>query len=218
MKQRRWHPKLLRTLFCARISCRRLFARGGAAGRLSIGSAKRIVVGAGGTQFDGWTSMEQQELDLRREDGWAEHFKQDSLEAVLAEHVWEHLTPAEAAVAARHCFRFLKPGGYVRAAVPDGCHPDQRYVEAVRPGGTGSGADDHKVLYTYRSFREVFLSVGFEVSLLEYFDEGGKFHYREWSVGEGFIERSKRFDPRNADGRLAYTSIILDARKPTRLR
>jgi len=35
----------------------------------------------------------------------------------------------------------------------------------------------------------------------------------EWSPSDGFIERSRRFDPRNRDIPLSYTSVILDAVK-----
>jgi predicted SAM-dependent methyltransferase len=50
--------------------------------------------------------------------------------------------------------------------------------------------------------------------LLEYFDERGTFHYHDWSPADGMIRRSARFDSRNVGGHLAYTSIILDAKKP----
>jgi predicted SAM-dependent methyltransferase len=177
-------------------------------------SNKRIVVGAGGTRFEGWIPTEQDVLNLLLESDWLRYFKRDSLDAILAEHVWEHLASEESVIAATNCFAFLKPGGYLRVAVPDGFHPDADYVESVRPGGSGAGADDHKVLYTYDRFRDLFYSIGFDVVLLEYFDERGEFHYQEWSSADGFVERSRRFDSRNADGRLSYTSIILDARKP----
>jgi predicted SAM-dependent methyltransferase len=98
-------------------------------------------------------------------------------------------------------------------AVPDGFHPDPAYIASVRPGGTGGGADDHQLLYDYRSFGRVFEDVGFRVDLLEYFDETGTFHAKAWDETRGVIARSARNDERNADGKLVYTSIILDAVK-----
>jgi predicted SAM-dependent methyltransferase len=98
-------------------------------------------------------------------------------------------------------------------AVPDGLHPNPNLIEAVRVDGSGSAAQEHKVLYTYRTLKEVFEAVGFKVELYEYFDEQGRFHYREWDPQEGTIRRSKRFDRRNKDGVLRYTSIVLDAKK-----
>ncbi|HEX4070229.1 MAG TPA: hypothetical protein VHX68_03640, partial [Planctomycetaceae bacterium] len=100
-----------------------------------------------------------------------------------------------------------------RVAVPDGYHPDPTYIEWVRVGGSGAGADDHKVLYNCDSFRRLFESAGFDVQLLEHFDAAGAFHGVDWDPAAGTIHRSRRFDERNRDGRLNYTSIILDARK-----
>ena len=77
----------------------------------------------------------------------------------------------------------------------------------------GPDAADHKVLYTYRTLREIFESAGFRVDLLEYFDENGEFHHKDWDPNDGMIRRSKRFDHRNRDNQLNYTSIVLDAKK-----
>jgi predicted SAM-dependent methyltransferase len=209
-----WLPDLIRDpLVSLRNKCRRLWKQHALA-RLSRQPVKRIIIGAGGTSFEGWTSTEQDVLNLLLESDWIRYFRQNSLDAILAEHVWEHLTPEESLIAAKQCFRFLKPGGYVRAAVPDGYSPDPIYLDAVRPGGSGVGAEDHKVLYTYDTFRAVFTSAGFHVSLLEYFDENRNFHFNEWSPSDGYIERSKRFYRQNTDRTPFFTSIILDAKKP----
>lgn len=116
--------------------------------------------------------------------------------------------------AARLCFKYLKPGGYLRVAVPDGYHTDPNYIAHVQPGGIGPGADDHKVLYTYKTFSETFASAGFHIELLEYFDEHGSFQANPWKTEDGTIYRSMKLDPRNQDRKPNYTSLILDARKP----
>lgn len=175
---------------------------------------RRIVIGSGGIESEGWVSTDQDILNLLHESAWASLLQTESLDAILAEHVWEHLSPDEAIAAGKTCFRYLKPGGRLRVAVPDGLHPDPVYVERVRPGGSGPGADDHKVLYTYAAFRDLFEEIGFDVVLYEYFDESGRFHFRDWDAADGLIRRSKRYDPRNSGDRLAYTSIVLDAVKP----
>lgn len=173
----------------------------------------RIVIGASGISEPGWIPTEVEYLDLLKPRDWSRHFSPGSIDAIVAEHVWEHLTREEGILAAELCFQYLKKGGHLRAAVPDGLHPDPEYLQYVKPGGVGAGADDHKILYTYRAFREIFKLAGFSVDLLEYFDEGGEFHYKEWEPFDGMIHRSKRFDQRNAGGTLSYTSVILDARK-----
>jgi predicted SAM-dependent methyltransferase len=136
-----------------------------------------------------------------------------SIDALLAEHVWEHLTPEEGILAGKVCFRYLKPGGYLRIAVPDGLFPDAEYIEFVKPGGVGPSAYTHKVLYTYITLQEVFRRAGFKVDLLEFFDEKGEFHYKQWDPDDGMIVRSMRFYDKRSFGTLKYRSLILDARK-----
>lgn len=174
----------------------------------------RLVVGSGGKPVTGWIPSERENIDLLRSETWAKYFRPDTLDAILAEHVWEHLEPDDALTAAKNCFRFLRPGGYLRAAVPDGYHPDAAYIDSVRPGGNGPGSDDHRVLYNFASFRHVFAAVGFEVVLYEYFDKDGEFHFLDWNPVEGRISRSSRLDPRNRKIALSYTSVVLDAVKP----
>ncbi len=182
--------------------------------RLARSSNRRLIIGASSRSWPGWIATDQQELDLLRPRDWESQFPPASLDALLAEHVWEHLSLDQGLAAARLAFRFLQPGGHLRVAVPDGCHPSHDYREWVRPGGTGPGAADHKVLYTSATLAELFARAGFAVRLLEYFDEQGQFHAREWDPEQGMIVRSQRFDPRNAGGELRYTSLILDAIKP----
>ncbi|MGF1493828.1 MAG: class I SAM-dependent methyltransferase, partial [Microcoleaceae cyanobacterium] len=177
----------------------------------------RVIIGAGQTQQPGWIASDIQLLDVLRAEDWSRYFKPGSLDAILAEHIWEHLSLEAGILAARHCYEFLKVGGYVRVAVPDGYHPRPDYIQQVKPGGTGLGAEDHQVLYTYESLQKGFEQAGFKVELLEYFDKTGQFHCKDWHPETGLISRSKRFDPRNQTGAstlaLNYTSIILDAHK-----
>jgi predicted SAM-dependent methyltransferase len=175
--------------------------------------AIRLVIGASGFTQPGWTATDIEYLNLLNPSDWEAVFRPGSIDIILAEHVWEHLTPEEGLDAARQCHAYLRPGGYLRVAVPDGCFPDEEYRRHVRPGGTGAGADTHRVLYTHRTFSEVFRKAGFRVELLEYYDSNGKFHFVEWDPQGGLIHRSRRFDKRNKQGPLKYTSIILDAHK-----
>jgi predicted SAM-dependent methyltransferase len=181
--------------------------------KLARQTQKRIVVGASGRFDPGWLPTNKGFLNLLKPEDWAHLFSPASLDSILAEHVWEHLTEQEAPIAASICFKYLKPGGYLRIAVPDGLHPNPEYIEWVRVGGIGTVNRDHKVLYTYHSLRALFEGVGFNVVLYEYFDETGIFHYEEWDPRDGKIRRSKRFDRRNQFGKLNYTSIVLDAKK-----
>ena len=58
------------------------------------------------------------------------------------------------------------------------------------------------------------MKAGFEVDLLEYCDEEGRFHYNQWDAMGGPIYRSLLMDHRNRDGRIGFVSLIVDARKP----
>ena len=100
----------------------------------------------------------------------------------------------------------------MRLAVPDGFCRDEKYLFDIKPGGPGSGFS-HKVIYNHLNLSDVFHKAGFSVNLLEYYDEKGEFHFIDWSPDAGKIRRSKRFDERNKDGVLMYTSLILDAYK-----
>ena len=173
----------------------------------------QVVVGASGVFEENWIPTDIHTLNLLKPDSWKLFFRENSIRAILAEHVWEHLTPEQGYIAAKTCYRYLMKGGYVRVAVPDGYHSKAEYINYVKPGGTGAGADDHKILYNYRTLSKVFEDAGFRVKMLEHFDENGKFHFIEWDKKDGMIHRSVRFDERNANNELNYTSIILDAIK-----
>jgi predicted SAM-dependent methyltransferase len=173
----------------------------------------RLVIGASGIYNAGWIPSDISYLNLLQEEHWKAYFDEASIDAMFAEHVWEHLTIDEGIAAAQLCFRYVKPGGYLRVAVPDGFHPDANYIDYVRPGGNGAGADDHKVLYNHHTFAQIFERAGFQVSLLEYFNSKGEFNYVDWSPEAGKVNRSRRFDERNMNGTLNYTSIILDAHR-----
>lgn len=181
---------------------------------LASQSEKKIIIGSGETSYRGWLPTNKEILDLLVESEWLACLKPDSLDAILAEHVWEHLTLEQAAAASARCFRYLKPGGHMRIAVPDGFHPDPDYIAQVKPGGCGAGADDHKVLYDYRTLSSLLEQAGYKVRLLEWFDEQGIFHHEDWNGADGFIMRSTRFDQRNRQNPTTYTSLIIDAVKP----
>lgn len=173
----------------------------------------RLVIGASGICDVGWIETDIEYLNLLNPQHWKTYFQKNSIDAILAEHVWEHLTIDEGLTAAQQCFEYLQSGGYLRVAVPDGFHPNKEYINHVKPGGTGPGADEHKVLYNYITFAEIFEKAHFRVRLLEYFDSEGQFYYTDWNPEEGKIRRSRRFDKRNKEGVPKYTSIILDAYK-----
>jgi len=176
--------------------------------------ALNVILGAGSTKSKNWLPTDYPVVDVVSRETLAHYFKPLSVDAFLAEHVWEHLSEQDAFIALVNCFNLLKPGGYFRIAVPDGFHSDLKYIDDVKPGGKGAGSDDHKVLYNYKTLSECLSKAGFKIKLLEWFDEDGEFHFENWSESDGLITRSTRFDQRNKFNPTQYTSLIIDAIKP----
>jgi len=174
----------------------------------------RIALGAGETICEGFVSTDCADLNICNKASFKKYLQPETVGVFVAEHVWEHLSLEDGARAFANCLEFLKPGGILRIAVPDGFHPDADYIGRVRPGGCGAGADDHKVLYNYRTLSALLENAGYKVKLLEWFDEQGRFQHENWNVERGLIRRSSRFDERNSANPTAYTSLIVDAIRP----
>lgn len=177
----------------------------------------RVIIGAGDQCWQGWIPTQKDELNLLSPKDWEKSSHTRLVNALLCEHVWEHLTESEGRTAASLCFKYLKPGGYLSCVVPDANFPNPEYQKKAQIGGPGQKdhpAADHKIVYDYRLFVDVFASAGFEVDLLEYCDDLGRFHYNQWSMSDGPIYRSLLLDRRNRDGNIGSVSLIVDARKP----
>ncbi|MCM1990989.1 class I SAM-dependent methyltransferase [Oceanirhabdus seepicola] len=181
----------------------------------------KVIIGAGQTNYEGWKTTQECDLNLLSISDWDKLFLKESVDAMIAEHVWEHLTYEEGIEAARNCFKYLKPGGYIRCAVPDKNFRNEWYQNMVQIGGPGPiehPAATHKIVYDYTTFKRVFETAGFVVTLLEYCDNDGDFHFTYWNENDGKIGRSFRFDTRNSIETLGMVSIIIDAMKPIIIR
>lgn len=157
----------------------------------------KVVIGAGRIPQEGWVSTEKSFLNILVRRDWEKLFTEGSIKNIFAKHVWEHLSGSDADIANKNCFDFLKKGGVLRIAVPDGLHTGKEYVNYVKPGDHGRGSDDHKILYTYTTMKERLEKAGFQVNLLEYWHEEGVFHYSDWTNDAGKVMRPKRYDERN---------------------
>ena len=141
---------------------------------------------------------------------WSYIFPRGSIGRILVEHVIEHWTEDEFRLFLMTVRPFLSEHGFIRIAVPDGFHHDSSYIDYVKPGGSGCGADDHKVLYNYIAITCILSEEQYDYKLLEYFDEAGQFHCSPWEISDGFVERSADYDPRNKERPLSYISLIID--------
>ncbi|WP_214229494.1 hypothetical protein [Pedobacter sp. B4-66] len=172
----------------------------------------QIIIGAHTTDYKDWLPTNIENLNLLEIASFDNLFGDKKADRFLAEHVFEHISYDDALIALKNCNKYLKKGGTVRIAVPDGLHPNPDYINMVKPGGHGEGAHDHKLLYDYKTLSKAFEESGYRVNLLEYYDENGKFHFNEWDSKDGHIIRSKRYDKRFNEP-LGYSSLIVEGIK-----
>ncbi len=180
---------------------------------LAKSKIKKVIVGSNVDKYDGWVSTNYPFLDITKFKSWFYVLGFGKVDNIFGEHVWEHLSIKDGYKAIKNCYRFLRKGGVLKIAVPDGFHKNPDYIEHVRVGGIGIGADDHKCLYNHISLTEQLERAGFSVKLIEYWDEEHKFHKNIGSIENGIVKRSFDNDSRNADGEPNYTSLIIEAIK-----
>lgn len=176
----------------------------------------QIIIGSASTKYENWLATNIESLNILKESSFDSLLGEKKVDRFLAEHVFEHIGYDDAIVGLKNCNYFMNDGGTIRIAVPDGFHPNQEYIDMVKPGGYGWGSDDHKLLYTYQSLSGALEAAGFTVRLLEYYDEEGKFHYNDWKSEEGHVMRSMRYDKRFHEP-LGYSSLIIDGIKANKL-
>ncbi len=170
-----------------------------------------VILGAGTTAFPGWLSTDIDTLDITSPSDWRELFRPDSIDRLLIEHVLEHLDESQCRVVLAECHRYLKGGGLLRVAVPDGYRRDPAYLAAVAPP-----KDGHRALLSVDTLVPLIEFAGFCARPLEYFDDTGQFHSVPWDEADGCVKRSAKFDTREQfrRGSVCYTSLIVDAIKP----
>lgn len=176
----------------------------------------RIIVGAAMTRQDGWYSTNEQWFDITNEAHWLHVFRRKVLLThVLAEHVFEHLTPDETRTALRHVARHMRTGGRIRIAVPDGYHPDATYLRHVGVGGIGPDAADHKQLLNSDTLMQYLQEAGFVPVLREGYRRDGELVQQPLEPEVGQVIRS-RSNPKNMAGRAGWdfldanTSLVVD--------
>ncbi len=152
----------------------------------------RLNIGAALDRYKGWISTDITTLDITQESDWQYYFRENTLDSVLAEHVFEHLTLDDAKKSLRNINKYLKNGGVFRMAVPDGNHPSTYFIDVVKPNGLGHGSDDHKVLYNIDIAKELAEQTGFILQPIEYFDMSGNFQKNTFDEKNGHINRSSK--------------------------
>ncbi|MFX1512916.1 MAG: hypothetical protein ACFFCQ_10045 [Promethearchaeota archaeon] len=171
-----------------------------------------LIIGAGSTSYKGWISTDKRIIDLLDIHTWENLIPRNYVSHMLAEHVWEHLTEDQGLLALDTCLKFLKIGGTLRIAVPDGYHSSKYYRDYCKPGGFGEGSWDHKVFFNYISMSELFshFSEYIEFEFLEYYDEEGRLHKKPIDKKYGIIHRTVENKRKLPDCDEFYSSLITD--------
>lgn len=171
--------------------------------------AIKVVIGASETNYKNWISTEQFFFDITSKQSWRKNFKDIKIDNLLAEHVFEHLTEDQIKSSLINAHRYLKKGGVLRIAVPDGYHPSKYVIDLVKPNGTDQGSDDHKVLLNIDKFKKLLNDKMFTLVPLEYFDKKGVFHKHLYSDDNGYIKRSsKNYIGRFTESKKEYIKMI----------
>ena len=195
--------------------------------RVNVGAGVLAVSAAAPDEMASWLHVDKQQLDITRPDEWVAAFARRvrGVDALVSEHVFEHLTLHDAEVALAAAFLFLRPGGRWRIAVPDGNFPSHAYQQHVAVGNEHG----HRTLWTLSSLSAAIAAAGFSPEPWEWFDDRGAFHQQSppggWTPHTrrrdderwGRIARSAAHDARNnvTEGRFVYTSLVVGAVKPS---
>ena len=177
----------------------------------------KIILGAATTSQDGWYSTNEQWFDIRNARHWKKIFKhKDTISNLLSEHVFEHLTFKELETTLKLSNIYLKKGGKLRIAVPDGYNPHDEYIQNVKIEGIGADAQDHKQLLNYDILKKLLINNNFECFLLEGY-KNNKLIINNFSDFDGYIMRTRKRDRKSKDSKWNFidsnTSLIIDAIK-----
>ena len=139
--------------------------------RSFAGVSRKLNLGCGGNRPEGWANFDT-EMDIAK----PLRFTDGSTDLILAEHVIEHLTPAEVWGFFNECRRILCPGGIIRICIPDVAKiagiEDGKYRDFIKSHGWGDspvGAilcqHGHKSAWTAEGISALLQSLGFKAAL-----------------------------------------------------
>lgn len=171
------------------------------------GEKIKLNIGAGGTKYPGWISVEKEQLDITKTEDFIKLFKPGTISNLLAEHVVEHIERHEFEKFLSSIKPFLDDEASIRIAVPDSMHPSSYVRELTMPSGLEPGAEDHRYFYSIYDMQKIAYKTGYQIIPLEYFDKNGIFYSVEDDWERGYISRSSQ----NYKGR--FTNDIKEMEK-----
>lgn len=183
----------------------------------------KIILGAALTYQKDWFSTNEEWLDITNSNHWERIFgRENRISRAIAEHVFEHLTEEQMRKALSNIYKYLKPNGTIRIAVPDGNNPNKEYIRNVGISGIGADAEDHKQLIKYEHLNDEMKRLGFKVTLKEGYDKDGNLKVTKIDTEKGQVIRSRTINShyknylKKISGwryKDSITSLIIDGEK-----
>lgn len=173
--------------------------------------ALKLNIGSGTVEIPGWINLDLPFFDLRNDKLWRSFFNGLQFDRIVMEHVLEHLTQQEVETALSLARKHMGPQSVIRIAVPDKNHPNPKYIEYVKPGGTGAGSHDHKSFWNLNDFEQLCVRLDLQVFPLEHYDSSGQLKMTELDEANGPIFRTARRANKNHPIE-DYSSLIVDIR------
>ncbi|TQD23849.1 hypothetical protein [Methanolobus vulcani] len=169
----------------------------------------KIVPGAGKTRYEGWISIEVQELDITSTYDLNYYFANKKIDNILLEHVIEHIDYKNFIHFLVTIKPYLKKGAIIRIAVPDRNHPSEYVRLLTGVNGLEPGADDHKYFYGIDDFENIACQTDYKLDKVEYFDNNGIFHKNNFDLSDGYISRcSKNYKGLFTENNEEYRKMI----------
>ena len=178
----------------------------------------KLILGAALTNQVGWSSTNEEWLDISNRTHWRRLFKgRKLLSRAIAEHVFEHLTKEQMKNAFQLIYEHLNIGGTLRIAVPDGNHPDNTYRINTGINGIGADASDHKQFLSFEILKYELEKVGFKCFQMEGYNNKGELMVKNLPPELGYINRTRqnkdKFSKQGWEFKDSQTSLIVDAYK-----
>lgn len=156
---------------------------------------KKIQFGCGENFIDGWENYDM-EIDITK----SLPFNDNQIDAILAEHVVEHINIQDAWSFLEECHRILKKNGVLRIAVP--CvskifqTADEDYFQFIKNHGWGDATrkdavrsiifnHGHRTIWEKNSLDAIIQSIGFSLLTTEPEELKGTLHHHK-IIGEKF--------------------------------
>ncbi|HEV7231455.1 MAG TPA: hypothetical protein VGO45_09015 [Bacteroidia bacterium] len=172
----------------------------------------KIILGASETGYDGWIATDLPHFDASKTEDWDYFFSKKSIDNLLAEHVYEHLTLEQTKKSFLLLKEYLKPGAVFRIAVPDGYHDSPAYIDYVKPGTEHAGWLNHQVLWNRDLLAKMADDCGFEATFLQYYTRDHQLIDIYKDDENGIIMRTSEKYKTIIEYSFPYTSLIADLR------